>query len=140
MITGKTALEQDREVFAVPGSIFSKTSSGCHRLIKSGAKLVDSIDDILEEFQALLKNRHEVARIKTGSDTRSARDAKGKIREKIAGKPGIVYKNISYIAVGLEELISRCSLPANEVLNAITMLEMDDLIKEGPSNHYSRCD
>jgi len=140
MITGKTALEQDREVFAVPGSIFNKASRGCHRLIKSGAKLVDNIDDILEEFQALFKDwqgagdaRKQVAdSISTGLPVKSS--------VKIRGKAGIVYKNISYDAVGLEELISRCSMPASEVLNAITMLEMRELVKEGPSNHYSRCD
>jgi DNA processing protein len=140
MITGKTALEQDREVFAIPGSIFSKTSRGCHRLIKSGAKLVDSIDDILEEFQALFKNRQEITGNKAQSDRRVSRHPEEKSRKTINGKPGIVYKNISYNAVGLEELISICSLPANEVLNAITILEMGELIKEGPSNHYSRCD
>ena len=140
MITGKTALEQDREVFAVPGSIFSNTSRGCHKLIKSGAKLVDSIDDILEEFQDLFKNRLDKAGHKKDSNNRIAGDPESRSKQKIAGRAGIVYKNMSYNAIGLEELISRCSLPANEVLNAITILEMRELIKEGPSNYYSRCD
>jgi DNA processing protein len=140
MITGKTALEQDREVFAIPGSIFSKTSRGCHRLIKSGAKLVDSIDDILEEFQTIFKNRQATAEVKAESDKETAGNPEGKSRKKIKGKTGLVYKNISYNAIGLEKLMSVCSLPANEVLNAVTILEMSELIKEGPSNHYSRCD
>jgi len=129
MITGETALEQDREVFAVPGSIFSCSSRGCHKLINGGAKLVESADDIIEEFQGLFTV--------SGSGA-EAGQAGGRRKAGIGGKAGKVYDNIGHRPESLDRISLKSGLAVNEVLKAVTMLEMEEMVREGPSNHYRR--
>ncbi len=133
IITCGIALKQNREVFAVPGNIFSPVNKGCHILIKQGAKLVESIDDILEEFS---QYRDKVLNI----DQKTTRVCnKGKKHDvNLSGNELKIYKFIGYKPKSMEEIVEYSGIELRNVLNIITSLEMNRLIREDSFNKYVR--
>ncbi len=117
LITARLAAEQGREVFAIPGSIHIVTSRGCHFLIRQGAKLVESIADILEELQhfgnlsSSVKNEMEPS-VKT------------------AGDKNPLYNLIDYAPVSMERIIEQSGLTAEQVSSILTDMELQGLIVE----------
>jgi DNA processing protein len=121
LITARYALEQGREVFAVPGSIHSSLSKGCHLLIKQGAKLVESAADILEEF---------------GVRTAPAK-AVGNIR---SGNPDLdtVLEALGFDPVALEKLCERCGLTPESASAMLLQLELDGFVNRLPGGKFQR--
>lgn len=154
IITGELALKQDREVFAVPGSIFSSESRGCHKLIKSGAKLVEDIDDILEEFSNYFdllgakKNLNEEFSSSRNLDTHGSNRKYD--RKKLSGNNDNnvyneleedhrkVYEFIGFRPKSLEEIVKFTNFGVKKVLQIITNLQLRQLIEEKNFNKYKR--
>lgn len=123
LITARTAMEQGREVFAIPGSIFSKKSDGPHRLIQDGVKLVTNVEDILNEYQVLIKV--------TASPRTSARASllQEKLKDLSAEETKLITL-LSNSALSTDELIEKSELTVHQTLQSLSYLEMKDILRE----------
>ncbi|TWT91114.1 hypothetical protein Mal64_15130 [Pseudobythopirellula maris] len=119
LITARHATEQGREVFAMPGPFDSPQSVGCHRLIQDGAKLVTSIDDILEELGSLTRPIPGEG----GASTRSVGELK------LTDQERLVLQAIEAAPTAIDDVIDRSELPAHRVLATVSMLETRNLIR-----------
>lgn len=112
-ITARLATEQGREVFAIPGSIHSPLSKGCHQLIKQGAKLVDCVQDIVEELHLF-----NTSTIDTTINPNSNNDHSGHI----------ILDKMGYDPIRLENIVALTGLTVSEVSSMLTLLELDGKI------------
>ncbi len=127
LITARLAAEQGREVFALPGSIHNPLARGCHRLIREGAKLVESAPDIVEELAPL--TGHVV--------TRSAADSEAPARQKVADPAySSLTEHLGYDPVHVDELAERCGLTIGEVSSMLLILELDGVVEKLSGGRY----
>jgi DNA processing protein len=121
LITSRLACEQGREVFAIPGSIHSPQSRGCHQLIKQGAKLVESVDDVLEEL-----------RWPTGLPLRSnARLAEPSPQTQVLSAMG-------FDPLGIDQLAQRTGLPIEALSVALLQLELEGRVASLSGGRYQQ--
>ena len=119
LITARLAGEQGREVFAIPGSIHSTFHKGCHHLIKQGAKLVESANDVLEELR--------LETLASASETTAENMA----------KTGLL-KFIEHTPIDVDTLVARSSMPVDQIVTELTMLELDGSIESMPGGRWQR--
>jgi DNA processing protein len=130
-ITVRYALDQGREVFAVPGPIDSPTSAGPHRLIQEGAKLVQDVEDILAELPALRQAPGSL--FAPATPTGRVAEAPGPIRP---APEDPLLPLLGSEPLQLEELVQAARLPVQDVLSRLTLLELQGLVKELPGKCY----
>ena len=125
LITANLAMEEGKDVFAVPGLITSKASVGCHRLIKDGAKLVSNTMDILEEYgQLSLFNQLDLNNKNTMISLND--DEK------------LVYAAIEEVPITMEEIVLKVDIPIHKVMSILSWLEINDLIEQLLGRQYIR--
>ncbi|MEK7768286.1 MAG: DNA-processing protein DprA [Pseudomonadota bacterium] len=120
LITARQALEQGRDVFAIPGSIHSPLSRGCHALIKQGAKLVESAQDILEElgYQATSAAANDAAKTDV--------------------EDSVLLRYLGHDASDIDTLCVRSGLTAEAVSAMLLALELDGVVANLPGGRYQR--
>jgi len=135
-ITVRYALDQGREVFAVPGPIDSPTSLGPHRLIQDGAKLVQDPEDIFSELPALAKGQRPLfaapAEVRETTETAAAPP----VLPPASSPEDPLLALLGSDPLALDELVRVTRLSASEVLSRLTILELEGLIRELPGKRY----
>jgi DNA processing protein len=124
LITARQALDQGREVMAIPGSIHSPLSKGCHALIKQGAKLVESTQDILDELNCLPSIMSENKRAEFTIEKSTENTA--------------LLEHLGYDAVDIDTLCVRSGLTAEVVSAMLLILELDGQVSSLPGGCYQR--
>ena len=135
LITARLAGEQGRDVFALPGSIHSPLAKGCHQLIKQGAKLADSVEDILEELSMALSGGGDGAgdSNNNGGGTTSAQDSAGaKAESAVLSAQGALLDALGHEPVSVESLSQRTGTPAHLLAAQLLELELAGLITQLP--------
>jgi DNA processing protein len=163
LITARLAGEQGREVFAVPGEIFSELSTGTHKLINNGAKLINTVDDLLNELPPYALNRIQpdvptspIPSIETESSQElsiersdpklAATQPSSEVQQPIqsAPPPGLtpdertIFDAIEVPSSHIDTIIRTTQLPISQVSSILLMLELKGIIQQLPGKQFTK--
>jgi len=125
LITAAYAVDQNREVFALPGDVTRSTSQGCNRLIKNQtAALASNADDILEALGKTVKEGKTLAVVKS--------------QPELKGTQYTIYNILSLEPIYIDDLAQKVNLTTSEVLTVLLEMEMDGIVKSLPGKYYIR--
>ena len=128
LITARLSSEQGREVFALPGSIHNPLARGCHALLRDGAKLVESADDIIAELAPLVTHILQTSMESTHKQSTLESDDAEYVK---------LRKTMGHDPVSIDELVSRSGLTIDQVSSMLLILELDGKIERLSGGRYA---
>ncbi len=132
LITARLAAEQNREVFAVPGSIHSFKSTGTHNLIKQGAKLVEHAQDILDELPVLLSPQ--------GGKSDTNPDEPVESAPPLSLDEALVFKALGPYPIHIDNLIRKMEIEPGKLSSILLKLELQGIVQQAPGKLFTRCE
>ncbi|MFV0601865.1 MAG: DNA-processing protein DprA [Brachymonas sp.] len=136
LITARLAAEQGKEVFAIPGSIHAQQSRGCHALIRQGAKLVESAQDVAEELQHVVPGIEEMPATGSGAapqEETTSTDGSAHGKETV-----FLLQALGHDPVGLDALLERTGLNAATLQARLLELELTGVVGRLPGGLFQR--
>ena len=128
LITARQAMEQNRDVFAIPGPVDSRNAKGCHALIRDGAVLVESVDDILDALGPLVEeNQREDGRAIRHPAELQLNSNETSVLQAIGSEPTLI-----------DQIVQQTKLPTQRVLSTLSVLEVRKLISRLPGGFVAR--
>jgi DNA processing protein len=134
LITARLAAEQGKDVFAIPGSIHSPQSRGCHALIKQGAKLVETVEDVLDEMKPPASRHDDNAAPDRSSPTPGGQTGP----TTPALQPDALLVALGFDVTTLDALQARTGLPTAELQARLLELELDGHLSRLPGGKFQR--
>lgn len=129
MITAKLALDEGREVFAIPGNINHMQSNGPHWLIKQGAKLIENINDVLEEMVSVLKIPPQISQ--------AGKSLKEKFNtDMLTLEEQFVYKELSFSPMHIDEIAGKTKMNMPQILVLLSQMEIKRFIRQLPGKLF----
>ncbi len=132
LTSARMAGEQGREVFAVPGSIHNPLAKGCHMLIRNGAKLVETVGDILEEF----KNHIDADEALTTVDAIDVNAVTGEPADDPEHEK--ILHSMGYEPISIDNLVERCGLRVDVVSSSLLIMELSGQVSHNGNGVYVR--
>ncbi|HEY2416968.1 MAG TPA: DNA-processing protein DprA [Steroidobacteraceae bacterium] len=131
LITARLALEQGREVFAIPGSIHNPLTRGCHALIQAGAKLVESAQDIFDEIAISFDKQDDMSLTGSGDRVTAAAMTLDKGHK-------ILLDALGFESASVDALVERTGLPSHSIASMLLILELEGAVGSQAGGRYVR--
>ena len=151
LITARLAAEQNREVFAVPGEIFSQLSAGTHKLINEGAKLINTVDDLLNELPPYVLSQiqsqaspvPDMEAVSTQASPAVQNDTEP-IPEAPPPPPDLtpdektIFEAIEVPSSHIDTIVRTTQLPISQVSSVLLMLELKGIVQQLPGKQFTK--